>query len=333
MTGTTAHTYRLACFAGCLFLPLGMTGGTLDLPCHEVKLTTRPGWTIAGSWSEDGSTLEVVDNLHNEVLNYSVQGQFLGSLPAEQEAVGDFLLQESRRPGESLLGIFQWQQAGSDFVVFADVLRDGTTTPAGWSSGFFRLPAGRASAFRSLYEISPEDPMRLFYRLGSPLIAALGDTSYVLLMEERPRIVRNRPGSGEWELLRAFPAEFDQRPALPAWVDLAEYARVMKTVESVSMPVALFGWEEHLWVVGRRPEEGRTRWTLTKIDPRCDAVLWTTVIHLPPSVHHVTVVPGPRYWAWLEKGTVRGLYDQEVERILFLPSALLRNVAGRSLCE
>jgi hypothetical protein len=318
---------------GALFPSAGASEQATHLPCREVALSMRPGWTVSGSWSDDGSILRIVDLFREEVLQYSDEGEYLGVLAEAKESTFDLVLPGRRRP-ENLEGAFYGHRVGSDFIVFGDVLRRGS--PPGeetWRSGFFRVQADTSDKLQSLYEISPDDPMRLFYRLGLPLIASLGETGYILLMEEQARLVQIRPGSAGLESLKAFPPGLEHRPRLPAWKELGDYAGVMRVVETASMPVALFDWEDYLYVVGRHFQEGRTRWSLTKIDPRADTVLWTASIPLSPSAHHITVVPGQKHWAWIEKGVARGLFDQDVERILFLPSGWLRGTPDRELCR
>jgi hypothetical protein len=338
--------------------------------CWEESLDYQPGWTISSSWSDDGSTLLVVDTYRNEVLKYSNRGKFQGTVPRlEQAANGNYtpstlksqgsgqylelsqarmvrldsnlnpvqrydLLKGAQRAGESIKGIFQWDLAGNEAVVFGDVHRPGPQeVDQQWRSGFFRMPIDKPAAFRSLYETSPKDPARIFYRLGNPLFASIGKTSYILLMEERPRIYRNRQGQTRLEPLEAFPAGLEERPTLPSWRSLDDFSWLMRVVERSTMPVSLFGWEGHLYVVGRHAEDrGGTRWSLTKIDPQADKVLWTTQVDLPPTAHHVTVAPGPRQWAWIQKGVARGLFNQDIDRVLFMPSEKLRGLPGANAC-
>ncbi|RPH56609.1 hypothetical protein EHM82_03000, partial [bacterium] len=159
------------------------------------------------------------------------------------------LLAEGKRKGESLERIFWWDLAGGDVLLFGDVHRPEALPDQQWKSGFFRVPLNSPKAFQSLYEIETGDPARIFYR-AVPLLTALGDTSYMLLMEEKPRIVRSRKGSAGLETLRAFPAELAQRPVLPPWKQLDDYAPLMLAVERSTMPVALLGWEGSLFVLG-----------------------------------------------------------------------------------
>jgi hypothetical protein len=337
--------------------------------CWEVPLQQQPGWTISGSWANDGSTLLVVDAYKNEVLSYSARGDFKGVIPlALQASFGNYtpstlkgqgsnlflelaqarfvrldsnlkpvqtynLFQGAQRSGESIKGIFQWELAGNDAVIFGDIYRPGLEGEKQWRSGFFRIPLDNPSSFQSLYETAPTDPSRIFYRLGTPLIASIGDVSYILVMEERPRIYRNRSGESRLEPLEAFPVGFEERPILPSWKKFDDYAWLMRVVERSAMPVALFGWEGYLYIVGRQPVQGTTRWTLTKIDPQADRVVWTRDVSLSPSTHHVTVVPGPRQWAWIQKGVVRGLFNQDAGRVLFIPAEKLRRTVGEHLCQ
>jgi len=338
--------------------------------CRELPLEHMPGWTISGSWSDDGSTLLVVDAFDNQVLRYSLLGEYQGPVLQLSKSIQRFtpsvlkgqgssrylelaqarmvrlddnlrpvktydLIAGSQREGESIKGIFQWDLAGDEALVFGDINRSGRQNPEQeWRSGFFRIPLETPGVFRSLYEISPKDPTRLFYRLGNPMIASLGETSYILLMEERPRIYRSRKGEARLEPLDAFPESLGERPTLPSWKSLEDYAWLMRVVERSTMPVALFGWEGHLYVVGRHSEDGgSTRWSLTKIDPHADRVVWTTDVPLLSTAHHVTVVPGSQQWAWIEKGVVRGLFNQDIDRVLFLPAEKLRGVPGENACQ
>jgi hypothetical protein len=338
--------------------------------CSEVALDRRPGWTISGAWQ--GDTLVVVDAFSNELLGYSDTGESLGPVaPALSQALEGFtpsvlkndpesgglmlelasarlvrlnrslapvglhdVTRESRSSSESLEGVFQWDLAAGDLVLFGDVRRSSSAGDE-WKSGFFRVSLNRPRDLQSLYEIEPTDLGRVHYRLGSPLIASLGDRSYILLMEEKPRIAVSRKGSSRLEPLQAFPPGFETRPTLPPWRELQEYASLMGAVERSAMPTGLFAWEDHLYVMGRRPDPGRagsTLWTVTKIDPRADTIVWTTTIPLPKA-HHVTVVPGPRQWAFLEKSSARGLFNQDTTDLFLVPSSAFRGVPGNDICR
>jgi hypothetical protein len=100
------------------------------------------------------------------------------------------------------------------------------------------------------------------------------------------------------------------------------------------MPTGLYGWEGFLYLLSRAPlQQGHgTRWTLTKIDPLSDRIIWST--GLPTQAHHLTVVPGTKRWAFIEKGPVVALGQQEIKRALFVPADRIRAQSpGANLCE
>lgn len=345
-------------------------GAATGRSCVEVPLTVRPGWTISGTWADGGTVLLVVDAFNNKILRYASNGDPLPAFPEPFDSAFDNftpsviksegseliielsnarlirlgrnltpvfrrdLIGESQRVDARLEKVYQWEIAGGDLLLFGDVRRPQATPEEQWKSGFFRAPLNDPKSFQSLHEISPYDPARLFYRLGTPLIASQAGTVYMLLMEEKPRIVRSRKGSTGLETLRTFPAELAQRPVLPPWKQLDDYAPLMLAIERSTMPVALLGWEGSLFVLGRRPaaNDTGTEWLLSKIDPRTDTLVWTTTVPLP-SARHVTVVPGPKQWAFIQKGVAKGLFNQEVKSLYLVPASRLRGKPGPDLCR
>jgi hypothetical protein len=106
----------------------------------------------------------------------------------------------------------------------------------------------------------------------------------------------------------------------------------METIERSKMPVGLYGWEGFLFVLTREPAQGGgTRWMIHKIDPRKDAVVGSSQI--PTRANHLTVVPGPKKWAFLEKGRVQDWGRQRNDRVLFVPASRLRGSLSPSLCN
>ncbi|RMH25195.1 MAG: hypothetical protein D6692_11605, partial [Planctomycetota bacterium] len=95
----------------------------------------------------------------------------------------------------------------------------------------------------------------------------------------------------------------------------------------------LYGWKDYLYVLTREPrEDGGTRWSLHRIDPRADKLGRTVV--LPTRSAHVVLAPGPRYWAVVEKGSVEADGGQTLDGLLLVPSSWIEKapsplVAGR----
>jgi hypothetical protein len=331
--------------------------------CWRTDLALRPGWTISAAWSHDGATLFVVDNRQNQILSYSETGRALGTI---SEAVGaqlrnffpsiiktdqaNFLVElasgrlvtldpslrpigrrnilaEGARGGVKIESMFQWDVAGGDLVTLSDLHGPGAGE---WRMAFLRVPISDPSAFRILDPL-PREPNRTLYRLGSPFIAGLGGTAYMLIADGTMRIYRNEKGGSTLEPMRAFPPGPDLVPILPRFQHPSDFADVMRTLERSSIPVGLYAWENFLYVVSRTPDISGTRWTLTRIDPRRDEVVGTTV--LPLKASHIVVAPGPKRWAFLEKGPVEGFGTQNTGSVFLVSSSRIRGTLPENLCN
>ena len=234
--------------------------------------------------------------------------------------------------GGKLTSVSGWTPAGDDqlFGYGTFQLEDGTAR-----DGFFRVtvgPSPRGVLFRTL----PIDgPMDVWHRIGWHLEAGTSDgTGYALLVEDTGAvsIARSRPDAGALEELHVLPTPVAAVPRLDDYSSAEEYAALLAHIESLTLPVGLFSWESHLYLLWRRPRKaGDTEWLLSKIDPRKKRLLATAP--LPTQAHHLVVVPGPRRWALVEKGEVDEYGLQSVPSIVFVPAAAIRGLQnGVSLC-
>ena len=334
--------------------------------CERIALPQgRLGWTISGSW-KDRDTLLIVDALNNEVLRFSKAGRPQGAisavtggdagrfLPSVVKTRGDRLflelangrmvtlnqdgttigkksiLTDAVRGGQKVESMFLWDvtESGSDLVTFSDI----QGPPGEWASGFLRIPLKDPAGFQVLHRLPITDASRTFYRLGYSYITSLGETAFVLLMEEgRLGIYKNEKGSPDLVPLKAFPVGFSSPPSLPRFMRRENFAPVMNATERSSMPTGLYGWENSLYVLSRVPDGASSRWSLSKIDPWADQLLWTRI--LPSRANHLTVVPGPEKWAFVEKGPVLGLGQQDTERLLFIPASRIRGGIQSDFCD
>jgi hypothetical protein len=135
------------------------------------------------------------------------------------------------------------------------------------------------------------------------------------------------------EKMSSFPEGLDQAPVLPSFTTRDDFAPVMRAVERSKMPTGLYGWGQFLYILTREPlKDGTTRWRLTRIDPRSDRIEGEVVV--PSRANHLTVVPGPRAWAFIEKGPVKGFGRQDIPKILFVPSSRLEGATlPQTLCK
>lgn len=227
----------------------------------------------------------------------------------------------------TLHGMFLWQPAGSDFLAFSDVEAPNEK----WSSAFVRFPARDPTSFEVLHSIGLLAPSKVFYQLGSPYIAALGSDGYLISMENPVKIYRSRKGAQGLESLNAFPSGFEESPELPTLTTKNEFAGLMSQVEQSKMPVGLYAWKSFLYVLTREPNGQGTRWMIFKIDPRRDEVVGSTL--LPTRANHLTVIPGPKKWALIEKGRVEGWDRQRIDHVFFVPSSRLEGKMPAVLCR
>jgi hypothetical protein len=335
--------------------------------CSEVKLTQRPDWASSGAWTANGDLL-IADAHAKVILRYSKTGRALGTIPETiGSTLGQFFPQmirsqqgklflevwgnglivmdqdfaplsskdvhaKSSRPemkGVSVEGMFLWEPIGNDVISFSDLHGPKASD---WSSGFVRFPADKPQDFTILRDMKFEDSSRIFYRLGHPYITTLGNTGYILLMDSKMEIAKvTKHGL---ERLSAFPAGLDLSPQLPSFTTFDDMVPVLHAVERSTMPTGLYGWENALFVLWRKAEGRGTHWYLTKIDPQNDRVLGTVSI-LKTSANHLSVVPGPNSWAFIEKGPVRGYGVQDIDSLLLVPAAKLRAAfrPGADLCQ
>jgi len=229
-------------------------------------------------------------------------------------------------------GMYLWEPIGNDLVTFSDIQGPKEND---WQSGFVRFPADRPQDFSVLYAMKFKEPSHIFYRLGHPYITSLGNTTYVLLMESKMRILKSVDGGLVPMSTAAFPADqLSLTPQLPEFESTDDLPHVMRAVETSTMPTGLYGWENSLYLLWRRPDGATTKWFLTKIDPTKERVVGTVSIK-GTSANHLSVVPGPKSWAFIEKGPARGWGLQDVRSIFYVPSDDLRRTfrEGTDLCR
>ncbi|MGH7340169.1 MAG: hypothetical protein ACREKH_06735 [Candidatus Rokuibacteriota bacterium] len=269
---------------------------------------------------------------------------FGGGLLVRRASTGDFVELDGRlgiKPGKphrvtgipdgelrEVRGIFLLQADGRDLVVCGDLYLGGADPKRteNWRSGVVRIPLDAPKSFEVLREFDIDDRTVLGCRLALPLIANLpGRRSYLLALEDRPRIYELRPGA-EARPLTAFPERFAFSPSLgeSSQPGKERIPDIFSYLENATTPVGLFGWEGALYLLTRSPAADRgTDWWLTRIDPATDTVAGT--VRLATRANHLMVVPGDPYWALIEKGPVENSYeDQDITGIVAVPAERIR---------
>jgi hypothetical protein len=241
---------------------------------------------------------------------------------------------QSEAGQDSIAMLLDWTQAGKDVIGYADIQGPGQGR-ASWKNGFVRFKADQPKSFSIVRERLFPDNARASMVLTYPLMASIGETGYVALIDGQEGnlgLWRFVPGDKELHRLSAFPKRFERTlaPLLPDWGARKEdFSEVMAAVERETMPAGLWAWDSSLYLLFRAFESGERHWYLSRIDPEQDnagrdlsRTRWT--VRIPSTANHMTVVPGPKEWAFLEKGPVTGWLSQETKSIFYVNSTLLR---------
>jgi hypothetical protein len=353
-------------------LPSAKAATKAAAECRDVVLARKPGWTLSGGFTPDGSQLLIVDSLYSTILRYGgssgeslgpiedpIKSRIAGQLPITGKPRGaDFILEvtdglmlmdknlnpvgtrkiqpnSTNSNGWSVTGLWEWQPVGkTDIVAFVDIGHGPNPyDPKNAQTAFVRFPLQDPKQFKVLqmFDLSGT-PNKGYFRSGYSYITSLGETAYYLSMNQGLSLYKQEKGKAPVNVSGLLPKDLDS-PRLPDWNYIHEYVDLMKGITEKAMPVGLFGWQDSLYILYRSPQEGRTRWTLYNIDP--SQKLPVSSVDLPISADHVTVVPGPKNWAFVEKGPVFSFGAQDIPRILFIPSHLLVRPlrTGSRLCQ
>lgn len=337
--------------------------------CTRAALNQPPGWSNSGYWNS--GELVLVDTVNRALVRYSPTGRALGGTPAllgetlratypsrisssggqlVLQAAGNRFLSLDRdyalkgvmsarsrpdRHGATVEKVFDWALAGDDVVGFGEV----KDTRDRWYLGIVRFPLNRPGEFQPLWTTTNvQDPTRAFHRLGYAYTAAIGNQGFVIRVDDAMRLFRSDPNGSFEEMVH--PGKNGQSvdalgtvptPELPNFDLPQNYAAAMRAVERSSMPTAIYGWGKDLFVISRRPQGGSTEWSLSRINVAESRIVETTII--PSRAHHLFAVPGDKQWAFVEKGAARGLDEQDVTGVLFVPAERIRNTFSADLCE
>jgi hypothetical protein len=221
-------------------------------------------------------------------------------------------------------GLFDWEPVGGDVVAFTDV----EGPPSHWNSAIVRFPMGDPEHFTRLHFVGLHDQERTIFRLGYQYITSLGKTAYVLRLDP-PAIYKDAgpTRAAESPLVQVGDSlstrEQEANLQLPEFLMRHDFVPVMAAVERAAMPAGIYGWEQHLYVLSRMPDGDGTIWVLRKYDTEGKLL---GMARLPTRANHLTPVPGPTSWAFVEKGPVKDYGIQDIKTVLFVPSSLLRHM-------
>jgi hypothetical protein len=350
---------RLAGLLLALFsLPLLGAAAPGFLSIRRVELSRKPAWTVSGAFGPDGSLI-LVDALFRKACRFTPSGIFLDEIssptsssklafpkPSIINAIpGGFLLEsedghlirlddrlkpvgavdllaESKGPRHEIGALYGWTPLGKGerILAFADIRK----ANGNWFSAFIRVPLKEPAKFEVLKRMELTDPARNFYLLGNLYLASIGETGYFALMDQHPYIYEVPANSSEPRRLFNGPATrvAGERPQLAEKQGIESARAVYASLEHTKNFLSgLYAADDSLYLLKRTAGASGTTWLLSKIDPASPSgskVVYTRT--LPTRASHLTVVPGPNEWAFVEKGAVTGVLEQKIASAVFLPS-------------
>lgn len=163
-----------------------------------------------------------------------------------------------------------------------------------------------------------------YYLLGHQYLTSSDLGIFFLQMDQALRLWWYHPGDLHAKSLDLVPSPFASAPRFQTKVsgprDLeARY----REIEGLSIPVGIYGQGAFVYLLTRQPAAEGTLWMIYKLDPVAERVVGR--VKLPTSAHHLTVVPSPQRWYFLEKSEVGAYGAQETPSMLAVPSAWITN--------
>lgn len=308
--------------------------------CQRVQISDSPEWVTAAFWGK-GSYLGLLNGYEGEISLYDLGGRLRRRVKSggPLEAVVNYrgrLLAKGRRnvffflkedlgslkpfalPGFGSL-YAGWVTNGDEIVAYGSVPIAGGTSqrnnskPANFQLGFVRVKMTTGSA--SLVLPFPKND---FYRINHQYIATANGESYFLAMGSSAIIYRLPRGRSAVPL-KAMPREFLEVPRLQEeFVGPDAVKQRFGQIESLRMPVGLYGQGKFVYLLTRDPE-ACSPWSIFKIDPTSDRVVGS--VSLPSLARHLTLMPGDPHWIVIEKGVVASAGHQAVKGIQSVPAS------------
>lgn len=325
------------------------------ISCRRDTFTEKPMWIASATQSPDGASLVISDPLRSGLVVYDTSGHSK-SVVSSVKGSPEFLLKPSyiscagkeylvdggdgrfiyldsnlRVTRSMVLGesgpegtvsvVYSFAPMSSSVLAIGDIKK----SDGNWVTALIRIDPQEPKKFAILHEIGGlNDPARTFYHIGLTYLANLNGIGYILLMQKSPALYR--VGDGLVPLGSPALSRMLRRPDLPKPSGAGSYVELYAKIEKSEMPAGLFGWHNFLYVLLRKPgsEAGETIWTLVKIHPGTGEIVGFPIL-LPTRSSHLLVVPGPRRWMLIEKGSYEGLGRQALGSLISLPAAWVEN--------
>lgn len=282
-------------------------------------------------------------------LEFKVPAEMLHVDGGVQRLGAHSLTASAAQKGNSVLAVFNLSPMAGGYLAFGDIVEAGPPDPPN-SAFFYFEPSGRLDIFETIP--ATRVSRNQYTRNYLPFLAAIdndredsmaGDkqqqTGYVLLLEERPQLATVKPGWPGLERLPDFPKDFQTRPSLerePAlrgqriWEQETKWFR---TLEQADLAAGLYARDNSLFLLGKKMEDQKPGWWLVKLNPATGGAVFKR--RIPTDAAHLTVIPGDRYWAFVEKGRVKSITNgapfTRIKSLVLVPATWLESEDGGRL--
>lgn len=278
---------------------------------------------ISAQRGQDGTWIELVGGRFAKVTT-GEQGE---EVAATQDLWGTELEKDAK-----LIAVLGWALAGDNIFGYGNFEMSDESI----RTGFFRNTLEGHSDGNVLYSRPNGDTTQLWYRLGLPFVTSIGETGYALNMDKRLSIVKSAPGGDSISTVGGFTGQLRTPAAIPPFESPNDFPKIMEKLSSSTAPMGLHGWNGKLYLLWRRQSGEGGTWLLSRIDPErpaSEALEATATVN--SDAEHLLAIPGPKYWAFVEKGPVEGYMSQASDSVLFAPSSGIRSdfAHGQVLCR
>ena len=303
-----------------------------DVPTHQALVAAQPRLQGPSYIWNRPTGFQVEYKAPAQIFNLGAQLEEVSAFNVEQSA--------NKAAGVSVLatyGIAPFASGG--FLSFADIIEASAPNPpnsafvhmqaSGDLQVYGDIPVGNES--KNQDKISVNARVRDQYtRYYMPYLTTIKDDGFILFLNEKPTLAKVGT-DGSLTHLPKFPEEFQHRPVLSRNRELRfdypeQELEFYQQLESSNLAAGLYSWGDELFLLGKKTkgsQPARADWWMVNINPVTGEQEYKK--RLPTHAPHLTVIPGPRFVALVEKGHVRPITDSQapytpIREMLLVPT-------------
>ncbi len=207
-----------------------------------------------------------------------------------------------------MTAVWDWVPIADGILAFADFKKPNPSADSRFDYGSGLVYFDEIGLQQLFFEI-PSDETGIHYLRDMRYVVALtDDVGYMMILEDRPRIIQVQIGVDRYRELPFFPEEFQSRPNLAHLHGMhgpRQATAIYEVYEQSKMAAELLAWNQKLYLVAKdtMTAEGDTAWWLLQLDPETGEEL--SRVSVPTTAPHLAVAPG-EHWAFVEQGPVQG---------------------------